>query len=96
VTIAASIVLYMQILDDRRYPATLLGVDNQPIATGEAQFYTSKGYGRFWPHTPVPEDLPPASAASVQTSEGRIVPIQNFRPCGSEWSGEHYEFDCLT
>ena len=76
--------------------AVLLDAENPLLAKGRAQLLFCENRGLFWIHdilTPASRDNLLKSAAILQTSDGQLTKIQNFRVC---LPSVHFHFDIAS
>ena len=76
-------------------PVVVLDSENRRLASGRAQFLFGEKKGHFWLHDilkPADRDNFLKSAAILQTLDGQLTKIQNFRLC-SCLVDVHFHFD---
>lgn len=68
----------------------VLDQDNQPLAIGEATLDTPEAAGVFEPRPVTLEGIPPESAKTLRTTDGKIYRLLDFQRCQA--SLLHYHF----
>ena len=86
--------------DNRESPATVLGLDNQPLASVTARLWPKLCCGGFWLPTQEDADRILKSAAMLRTGDGlhmRLLRLHQCQGLHSPTTGQiHLEFDFET
>lgn len=76
----------------RRFPATILDQDAQPLSSGLVYFEIAQSIAVFWPRNGEVLDNLPSQAAILSDSMGGRFLIVDFQRCPAEIGTLHYHF----